>query len=120
MRTLRLIFIANISYHRQISRALNVPSTTVIDYCKRFEITNLSIIVSWKSLQKSYKTRPKPNVEYIHKEIAKKGVTFELLWQEYKEQYPDGYDCSQFKESTSIRVEFKANLNIGEVKHKYL
>lgn len=34
---LRLKFITNISY-RQISRALNVPSSTVGDYCKRFEI----------------------------------------------------------------------------------
>ena len=42
---------------------------------------------------KSYKSRPIPDVEYIHKEITKKGVTFELLWQEYKEMHPDGYGC---------------------------
>ena len=39
---LRLRFITNISY-RQISRALNTPSSTTADYCKRFEITNYSI-----------------------------------------------------------------------------
>ena len=61
-----------------------------------------------KSLPKTYKTRPKPNVEYIHKEIAKKGVTFELLWQEYKEQHPDGYGCSQFKE---YYYKYKKRLN---------
>ena len=32
----------NISY-RQISRALNTPSSTAADYCKRFEITNYKI-----------------------------------------------------------------------------
>ena len=92
---LRLRFITNISY-RQISRAVNTPSSTAADYCKRFGITNYSIdeflsleedeiyklLFPEKSLPKTYKTRPKPNVEYIHKEIAKKGVTFELLWQE--------------------------------------
>ena len=36
---LRLRFITNISY-RQISRAVNTPSSTAADYCKRFEITN--------------------------------------------------------------------------------
>ena len=41
--------------------------------------------------------RPKPNVEYINKEIRKKGVTYLLLWQEYKEQHPDGYGYTQFK-----------------------
>ena len=118
---LRLRFITNISY-RQISRALNTPSSTTADYCKRFEITNYSIdeflsldedeiyqlLFPEKSLPKTYKTRPKPNVEYIHKEIAKKGVTFELLWQEYKEQHPDGYGCSQFKE---YYYKYKKRLN---------
>ena len=118
---LRLRFIANISY-RQISRAVNTPSSTAADYCKRFEITNYSIdkflsldedeiyqlLFPEKSLPKTYKTRPKPNVEYIHKEIAKKGVTFELLWQEYKEQHPDGYGCSQFKE---YYYKYKKRLN---------
>ena len=118
---LRLRFITNISY-RQISRAVNTPSSTAADYCKRFEITNYSIdeflsleedeiyqlLFPEKSLPKTYKTRPKPNVEYIHKEIAKKGVTFELLWQEYKEQHPDGYGCSQFKE---YYYKYKKRLN---------
>jgi len=118
---LRLRFITNISY-RQISRAVNTPSSTAADYCKRFEITDYSIdeflsldedviykiLFPEKSLPKTYKTRPKPNVEYIHKEIAKKGVTFELLWQEYKEQHPDGYGCSQFKE---YYYKYKKRLN---------
>ena len=61
-----------------------------------------------KSLPKTYKLRLKPNVEYIHNEVAKKGVTFELLWQEYKEQHPDGYGCSQFKE---YYYKYKRKLN---------
>jgi len=49
-------------------------------------------------VKSSFDIKPIPNVEYIHKEIAKKGVTFELLWQEYKEINPNGYAITQFKE----------------------
>lgn len=108
---LKLRFITEISY-REISRAVDIPSSTVSDYCKRFEIIKYEID-SFLSLDEDeiYKllfpekkkvdkptTRPLPNFEYIHKEIAKKGVTFELLWMEYKEQEPDGYALSTFKE----------------------
>ncbi len=108
---LQLKYITELSY-RQISRGVNVPSSTVSDYCKRFEITKYSIdefltmdediiyeiLFPEKKLPRLSKERPLPDVEYIHKEIAKKGVTFELLWQEYKEMHPNGYACSQFKE----------------------
>ena len=108
---LQLKYITELSY-RQISRGVNVPSSTVSDYCKRFEITTYSIdeflafeedhiyelLFPEKKLPRLSKERPLPDVEYIHKEIAKKGVTFELLWQEYKEMHPNGYACSQFKE----------------------
>jgi len=108
---LKLKYITELSY-RQISRGVNVPSSTVSDYCKRFEITPYDIdtflakdedviyeiLFPEKKLPRLSKERPLPDVEYIHKEIAKKGVTFELLWQEYKEMHPNGYACSQFKE----------------------
>jgi transposase len=107
---LKLRFVTNISY-RQIGRALGIPRSTVSDYCKRFEINQYNIddflqfdedrcyklLFPEKSLCVEIK-RPLPDMEYIAKEICKKGVTFTLLWQEYKEQHPDGYGLSQFKE----------------------
>lgn len=46
--------------------------------------------------------RPKncfePNWNEIHMEMRKKGVTLQLLWMEYKEQHPDGYQHTQFSE----------------------
>ena len=118
---LKLRFITEISY-RQISRAVDVPSSTVSDYCKRFEITKYEIDAFllldedeiYKLLFPEKKridkptARPLPNFEYIHKEIAKKGVTFELLWMEYKEQEPDGYAFSTFKE---LYRNFKKKIN---------
>ena len=35
-------------------------------------------------------------MEYLHQELKKKGVTLQLLWHEYKEKDPEGYQYSQF------------------------
>ncbi len=37
-----------------------------------------------------------PSPEYIRKELTRKGVTLRLLWLEYKQANPDGYQYSQF------------------------
>jgi transposase len=37
-------------------------------------------------------------MEYLHQERKKKGVTLQLLWHEYKEGNPEGYQYSQFCE----------------------
>lgn len=42
--------------------------------------------------------KPHPDWNTVHAELSKKGMTRLLLWQEYKEQHPDGYGYSQFKE----------------------
>jgi transposase len=40
--------------------------------------------------------RQMPPMEYLHQERKRKGVTLLLLWHEYKEKYPEGYQYSQF------------------------
>jgi transposase len=35
-------------------------------------------------------------MESLHQELKKKGVTLQLLWHEYKEKCPEGYQYSQF------------------------
>ena len=46
--------------------------------------------------------RPLPSMEYIHKELCgkrrSKGVTLQLLWEEYRAEHPDGYGYTQFCE----------------------
>jgi transposase len=39
-----------------------------------------------------------PDWQMIKEEQRQKGVTLQLLWQEYKEEYPSGYQYSQFCE----------------------
>ncbi len=43
-----------------------------------------------------FKKRPEPDWIYIHNQLKQKGVTLSLLWQEYKEQHPDGFQLSHF------------------------
>ncbi len=110
-KALKMRYMANISL-REIAIAVKLPHSTIADYCKRFDNSgyNLDVLLSFgddkitsilfpnkKIVQKELE-KPMPDVEHIHKEIVKKGVTFELLWYEYKEIHPDGYGLSQFKE----------------------
>jgi hypothetical protein len=39
-----------------------------------------------------------PSMQYLHQELKRKHVTLQLLWYEYKQQNPDGYQYSYFCE----------------------
>lgn len=54
--------------------------------------------------------RPEPDWNHIHEQLKLKGVTLSLLWQEYKEQHPDGYQMSQFFDRYR---DWRAKLNIS-------
>ena len=107
---LKLKYLMDFSY-RRISKNIGISASTALDYCKRFEILTTTLdefivldeeimyrmLFPEKISCKKESTRPKPDVEYIDKEIRKKGVTYLLLWQEYKELHPQGYGYTQFK-----------------------
>lgn len=40
--------------------------------------------------------RPQPDWPVVRQELARKGVTLQLLWREYKRAHPDGYQYTQF------------------------
>ena len=46
-------------------------------------------------------TRPLPDLAYVHKELRRKHVTLQLLWDEYRTEHPDGYSYTQFASTTS-------------------
>ena len=61
--------------------------------------------------------RPEPDYNYLIQEIRRQNVTMALLWEEYKQNHPDGYQYSQFcnlfktyskKMNYSMRQEHKA------------
>lgn len=96
--------------NRQIAGSCAVSPSTVSEVLLRAERTGLN----WNAAEslndgelgkKLYPERnqikgasPEPDVEYIHRELRRKGVTLTLLWEEYKEAHPDGYQYSYFCE----------------------
>ncbi len=84
--------VSNISAHFE-------KSGLSIDDALKMEDEKLSALLFPELKQYQPKTdKPHPDWNYIHSELSKKGMTRLLLWQEYKEQYPNGYGYSQFKE----------------------
>ncbi len=64
--------------------------------------------------------RPMPELIRIQHELKKSGVTLTLLWQEYKEANPDGYQLSQFCRlyhdfTKTLRVTLRKTYTAGEV-----
>ncbi|MHB2148132.1 IS21 family transposase [Calditrichota bacterium LG25] len=92
---------------RAIQRAIGLPSSTVSDYIKRFKETGLSFeqLSSLNDSQIYQRLFPeaqkkrgkiKPDFAKVNRELRKKNVTRQLLWEEYKHQYPEGMGYSQF------------------------
>jgi transposase len=112
MRKIREVLRLRFEHQRtfeQIAISCNIGSSTVSDYVHRFKAAKLSWPLSCglddlqleQLLFPSARAAPSPakgspNWEDIHRELRRKGVTLMLLWQEYKEAHPDGYQYSQF------------------------
>lgn len=94
--------------HRAIAQSCVIGCTTVREYVIRAESAGLSwplspemdegVLEGLLFPSKSDDTRPLPDWSAVHHELRRKGVTLLLLWQEYKESYPDGYNYSRFCE----------------------
>lgn len=106
---LRLKFDAGLS-DRAIGQSLGVPRITVRDYVRRFQASGLAwplapaldedalrqALFRRRELAPSA-ARPLPDWALLHTGLKRKGVTtLQLLWQEYREREPSGYDYSQF------------------------
>ncbi len=95
---------------RVIAQSLNVGRSTVRRYRRRAMEAGLdwSAAVGLKEsdiegrlfppLDRSLRTRPLPDWEYVRTELGRDGVTLELLWLEYKAAHDDSYRYSRFCE----------------------
>ena len=90
---------------REIGQACNCGKSTVAEVLGRAEKAGIMwpIELSDKQLMsmlypplesKNYPSEP--NLEYVFCEMKKKSVTLMLLWEEYKENHPDGIMYTQF------------------------
>lgn len=109
-QVLRLAHEAGLT-QRQIAHSLTMSPTTVGEYLRRAKVAGLS----WPPpaelddaqlearlfpppTKLTLEQRPLPDWAEVHCELKRKGVTLVLLWEEYKSNYPEGLQYSQFCE----------------------
>lgn len=112
----RSVALSRDTVSRILSRAIEVdlawPLSTDIDDAK------LEVLL-FPRAQGRPKNCTEPDWNYIHKEYRKKGVTLQLLWEEYKAEHLDGYQYSQFCEryrqwKKSLQLSMRGEHRAGE------
>jgi len=113
---------------RAIAKSCSVAKSTVDEYVSRAEWAGLSwplpdeldeTALDRLLYPPAVKPEP-PNPRFLpdwanlHQELKKKSVTLMLLWQEYKESHPDGYQYSHFCERYRIYAK-KLDLSMRQV-----
>ena len=95
--------------NKQVAQSCNIARSTVREYVGRAQSAGLSwplasdlndgqleaLLFPPPPTYTSEK-RGLPDMEYIRKELTRKSVTLNLLWLEYRQANPDGYQYSQF------------------------
>jgi transposase len=103
---LRLKYAAELSL-RNIAKAVSCGKSTVAEVLERANSSRIFWPVSLSDKQlisllylpaQNKDTFPEPDMENVFYEMKKKGVTLMLLWEEYKEVYPEGIMYTQFCE----------------------
>jgi transposase len=112
---LRLLVVCGLS-QRQVSRVCGVGRASVAEYLERAQSSGL-LSAPWESWsgeeleRRLYPPRPARRLRerpdevdwaLVHEEMRHKNVTLSLVWQEYREGQPDGYQYSRFCELYSV------------------
>jgi len=108
--------------NREIARSCGISHTVVNHYLKRAGEKGLT----YSQIEKmgddelrrllregraaNGKDHPEPDWGWVHQELKKKGVTLQLLWEEYREVHPEGYQRSRFYKLYS---DWKKRLNVS-------
>lgn len=94
--------------HREIARATAISPTTVGEILRRAKLADIAYPLPpglteaavdnalYPPPAPSSSKRPDPDWRTVHRELGRKGVTLDLLWQEYKAEHPEGYQYSSF------------------------
>jgi transposase len=124
---LRLKWSCDLS-RRAISKSCGIARSTVDEYLKRARQAGLSWPLPaelddtalehllYPPVVVSDSPRPLPVWADIHRELARKSVTLMLLWDEYKAQYPDGYQYSHFADLYRAYAK-KLDISMRQVHH---
>lgn len=96
---------------RRIAQAIGVSPTTVGEYVRRAQSAGLTFpaadalgdsaleaMLFPPTAEIVLEARPEPDWAHVHRELQRRGVTLDLLWQEYKAVHPAGFRYSYFCE----------------------
>jgi transposase len=98
---------------REIAGSCGLPASTVGDYLQRAESAGLSwplpeglseaellarLMSAGTVSPASGPAKPLPDWPVVHAQLHRPGVTLRLLWQEYRQVHPEGYQYSRFCE----------------------
>ena len=109
---LRLRYACHLS-ERKIAQSCNIARSTVADYLRRAMEASLSWPLPgdldegalerllFPAIDQPVARRALPDWEEVHRQLRRKGVTLQLLWEEYRAEHPDGYSLSRFYERYS-------------------
>ena len=109
---LRLKYEAKLT-NRQIAQSCNRARSTIATYLERAEKAGLRWPLPdevdedklhdllFSDTLPFTPTRPLPDLAYIHKQLRRRHVTLQLLWEEYRTDQPDGYSYTQSASTTS-------------------
>jgi transposase len=96
---------------REIAGSCGLPASTVGDYLQRTQAAGLSwplpeglsdseltdrLAKPADSNSQTNSAKTPPDWQTIHEQLRRKGVTLQLLWEEYHRAHPEGYQRSQF------------------------
>lgn len=113
---------------RAISKSCGIARSTVDEYTKRARQAGLSWPLPAELDDTSLERllypplvvldfpRPLPVWADVQKELSRKNVTLVLLWDEYKAQYPDGYQYSHFADLYRCYAK-KLDISMRQVHH---
>lgn len=111
MRTIRESLRLKWEHHlskKQIAVSCNIARSTITDYLRRAKQAGLTWLlpadlddaklqsILFPSREGVCNQGKLPDMEAIYKELSRKGVTLQQLWDEYKQSNPDGYQYSYF------------------------
>ena len=94
--------------HREIARVVSASPTTVGEILRRAkqcgvtyplpkDVSEICLEAQlYPPAAASNQSRPEPEWAAVHREMRRKGVTLDLLWQEHKTEHPNGYLYSSF------------------------
>jgi transposase len=135
MRTIREVLRLKLEKklsNKQIAQSCNIARSTIRDYLERAQRAGLTwppppdlddgcleALLFPSAAKESSEKGGLPAMGYIRKELTRKNVTLRLIWMEYREKNPDGYQYSQFCEryhqwSDKLDVSLRQTYRAGE------